>query len=302
MTKQLLLFFIGCTLASNANAQRKDNVEDVYMVTPNVLKVYPPAMPSSYTLFGEKVPLDLTDIKERFDRELIVNTYMQGSTIQIIKQMGRWFPVIEERLRANGVPEDFKYLAVAESALHATARSGAGAVGFWQFLNATGKQYGLEVNDNVDERMHILKSTDAACQYLKDAYAKLGSWTAAAASYNCGMGGFNGQATNQGSYNFYNLVLPEETMRYIFRIMALKYILDNPQRSGYMFGAGDMYKPFKTKTVNVNYSISSLIQFAREQGTNYKTLKYLNPWLRDKFLTNKTGKTYEILIPIGNTF
>ncbi|MFM2386445.1 MAG: hypothetical protein RL660_1202 [Bacteroidota bacterium] len=259
-------------------------------------RIYAPVVPKTYSLFGEKVPLENVDIHDRFDRELIVNTYMQGSTIQIIKQMGRWMPMIEERLKANGVPDDFKYLCIAESALH-QAVSRVGASGFWQFMKGTAPSFGLEVNDNVDERYNVLKSTDAACQYLTQAKQKLGSWTAAAASYNCGVGGFNGAATNQGSYNFYDLLLPEETMRYIFRIAALKYILENPMRSGYIISPDQMYKPYATRSMTVNYSIASLSDFARNNGTNYKTIKLLNPWLRDKSLRNTSGKSYTILLP-----
>jgi membrane-bound lytic murein transglycosylase D len=297
--RNLFVLFILILAIYNTSAQgsRYKN-PDIAEVAPsnNMPKVYAPKVPVSYTLFGEKVPVNEVDIHDRFDRELIVNSYMQGSTIQIIKQMGRWFPVIEERLRQNGVPEDFKYLAVAESALM-PAVSRVGASGFWQFMKGTGPSYGLEINDNVDERYHVLKSTDAACKYLKDAYAKFNNWTAAAASYNCGMGGYNGHASNQGTYNFYNLYLPEETMRYIFRIMALKYILENPARSGYNLGPDDIYKPYKVKTINVTNSIPSLVQFALENGTTYRMVKLLNPWLRDKSLKNTTGKLYQVLVP-----
>ncbi len=282
-----------CSLCAHAQGNRYNNEETSKVDLPRVTA---PIVPNSYTLFGEKVPLTEFDIRERFDKELIVNTFMQGSTTQIIKQMSRWFPIIEARLKANGIPEDFKYLAVAESAL-TPAVSRVGASGFWQFMKATGPSYGLEVNDNVDERYHVLKSTDAACKYLKDAYAKFNNWTAAAASYNCGMGGYNGAATNQGTYSFYNLYLPEETMRYIFRIMALKYILENPTRSGYNITADQTYKPYKVKVVPVTNSINSLVQFALENGTTYKMVKLLNPWLRDKTLKNTSGKLYEILLP-----
>jgi membrane-bound lytic murein transglycosylase D len=261
------------------------------------IQVTAPQLPNAYTLFGEKVPMQDQDVRERFDRELIINTYMQGSTVQIIKQMGRWFPMIEERLKANGVPDDFKYLCVAESALNTTAASGVGASGFWQFMKGTAPSYGLEVNDNVDERYNVLKSTDAACAYLKQAYAKLGSWTAAAASYNCGMGGYNGQANAQGTYNFYNLWLPNETMRYIYRILALKYILENTSRSGYAISKADMYPAYDARVMKLNYSIPSLVQFALENGTTYKMIKTYNPWLRDKSLKNSSGKMYEILLP-----
>ncbi len=285
--------FFSIFIALQVSAQNYRSTEGS---TSSVTKVYAPKLPNTYTLFGEKVPLEQFDTHDRFDRELVVNTYMQGSTIQIIKQMKRWFPLIEERLKANGIPDDFKYLAVAESALM-PAKSGVGASGFWQFMVGTAPSYGLEVNSFVDERYHVLKSTDAACAYLKDAYAKFNNWTAAAASYNCGMGGYNSAASTQGSYNFYNLWLPDETMRYIFRIMALKYILDNPERSGYFLDNSDTYKPYKVKKIMVNYPINSLVQFAMENRTTYKAIKILNPWLRDRSLPNKGGKVYEVLVP-----
>jgi membrane-bound lytic murein transglycosylase D len=293
----ILLLVTIIQINVNAQSSRYKNEEELVAKSGgNMPHITTPKLPTSYTLFGEKVPLDVFDIKDRLDRELVVNSYMQGSTVQIIKQMKRWFPLIEQRLKENGIPDDFKYLAVAESALM-PAKSGVGASGFWQFMKGTGPSYGLEINEYVDERYHVLKSTDAACSYLKDAYAKFNNWTAAAASYNCGMGGYNGAATSQGTYNFYNLWLPDETMRYIYRIMALKYILDNPERSGFYLDASDTYKPYKTKTINVTTSISSLVQFALENGTNYKAIKVLNPWLRDKSLPNKSGKNYQILIP-----
>lgn len=170
------------------------------------------------------------DVRERFDRELLVNTFMQGSTCYIIKLMNRWLPMIEERLKQNEVPDDFKYLCIAESALQ-NQTSKVGAVGFWQFMPGTAPLYGLTIDNEIDERYNPEKATDAACKYLKDAYNKFGNWTAAAASYNCGMGGMSGALNTQGENSFYNVLLPEETMRYIFRIAALKYILSNQKRS-----------------------------------------------------------------------
>jgi membrane-bound lytic murein transglycosylase D len=298
----VILIISGSVVQAVAQGSRYKNPVELgdenkvaeYTNTP--VRVYAPKVPTAYTLFGEKVPLNIVDVRERLDRELVVNTYMQGSTIQIIKQMGRWLPAIEARLKANGVPDDFKYLCIAESALQ-QAVSKVGASGFWQFMKATGPSYGLEINDNVDERYNVNKATDAACKYLLDAFNKFGNWTAAAASYNCGMGGYNGAINNQGVTNFYDVLLPEETMRYVFRIMALKYILENPARSGFMIEPSDMYKPYKTKIVAVNYNIASLVNFALENNTNYKTIKLYNPWLRDKFLHAMPGKNYDLLLP-----
>lgn len=264
------------------------------------LKVTPPSVPDSFVLFNEKVPLEIWDVRERFDKEILINTYMQGSSLYILKLYTRWIPMIEEELKANGVPDDFKYLCVAESALQ-NLISKAGATGFWQFMKTAAPGYGLEVGAEVDERYNVHKSTVAACKYLKDAYHRFGSWTAAAASYNCGQGGYSAAATKQGTYNYYKLLLPEETMRYIFRIMALKYILENPERSGFVLESEDRYYPLELTNLSVNYPIPDLVKFAAEQGTDYKTIKLLNPWLRSNKLTNKYRKTYTILLPSGST-
>lgn len=260
------------------------------------LNVTAPSLPKTYTLFGEKIPLEQWDIRERFDRELLVNTYMQGTTTYIIKLMGRYMPMIEERLKANNVPDDFKYLCIAESALQ-NQISKAGAVGFWQFMKGTAPSFGLHIDNEVDERYNPEKATDAACAYLKQAYNKFGNWTAAAASYNCGMGGYNGAMTAQGESSFYNLQLPEETMRYIFRIAALKYILSEPARSGFKLGYDDVYHPVNVKKVTVTYGLGDLIQFAKNKGTTYKMIKLLNPWMREKYLNNSGGRTYTVLLP-----
>lgn len=260
------------------------------------LRVQAPKPPKTFTLFGERMPLEQWDVRERFDRELLVNTFMQGSTSYIIKQMGRWLPMIEKKLAEHGVPDDFKYLCIAESALQNQV-SKVGASGFWQFMRETAPQYGLYIDNEVDERYNPEKSTDAACKYLKDAYNKFGNWTSAAASYNCGMGGMNGALTNQGETSFYNVLLPEETMRYVFRIAALKYILSNQKQFGFMLGEEDVYKPHSVRRETISGSLGSLIAYAKSQGTNYKTLKMLNPWLREKTLSNSKGRSYTILLP-----
>jgi hypothetical protein len=255
-----------------------------------------PDVPKTFSLFGEKIPLDQWDIRERFDRELLVNTYMQGSTIYIIKQMSRWLPMIEARLATQGIPDDFKYLCIAESALQ-NQTSKAGAVGFWQFMPGTAPSFGLHIDNEVDERYNAEKSTDAACKYLLSAFAKFGNWTSAAASYNCGMGGLNSAITTQGETNFYNLMLPEETMRYIFRIAALKYILSNQKAMGFHLEENDLYKPWKVRRETVTTGVGNLVAYAKQKGTNYKMLKMLNPWMRDKTLSNLKGRSYTILLP-----
>lgn len=185
---------------------------------------------------------------------------------------------------------------MAESSLqHLT--SSAGAQSLWQFLGGTATQYGLQVDGEVDERYNVTKATDAACKYFNAAYAKFGSWTAAAASYNCGMGGYNAQATYQQSTNYYDLLLPEETNRYVFRILALKYLISNAVKYGYIIQSQDAYKPFKARTVSVTESIPDLAQYARDNGTSYKIVKILNPWLRGRSLTVKSARSYDLKLP-----
>lgn len=255
-----------------------------------------PQLPDHIGFAGEKTPLDRWEVRERLDRELLVNSYLHGSTLYILKLANRMFPVLEERLKAHGVPDDFKYLCVAESALQ-NLRSPAGALGYWQFLSSTGKEHGLEISNEVDERYHLEKATDAACRYLKNAYERFGSWTAAAASYNCGLAGYSRFSNHQGSRDYYDLLLPEETNRYIFRILALKYILEDPGRSGFTLTEDDVYQPIPTRDVEVTSSISSLVDFAESQGTSYKVLKTLNPWLRAHSLTVRPGRSYTIQVP-----
>lgn len=259
-------------------------------------KWYIPETPKTMSFAGERVPLDRWDVKEQLEREWLYNYYAQYSTLSIIRLSSRFFPQIEQKLKANGIPDDFKYLCVAESALR-NQTSNAGAVGFWQFMKDTGPRYGLEINDQVDERYNVLKATDAACAYLKEAYGKLGSWTAAAASYNCGMAGYNKFASNQQTSNYYDLLLPEETMRYVFRIVTFKYMMSDANKMGFMVQGQDAYKPYKTRTVTVDSTISDLTAYAISNGTNYKILKMLNPWMRDKYLPVKPGKTYQVELP-----
>lgn len=252
--------------------------------------------PSEVDFAGEKTPLELADVKERFDRELIVNSNLHASTLLIVKRANREFPIIEPILKKYGVPDDFKYLAVAESALM-NATSSAGAKGFWQFMPATAKERGMEVTDEVDERYNLVKSTEAACKYLLDAKQKTGSWTLAAASYNGGLAGVNRQIASQGENNYYDLLLTEETYRYVFRILALKEIMQNADKYGFNLRQDELYNGIPTRKVEVDTSITDLAAFAKSQGINYKILKIHNPWLRDKKLTNSSRKKYEIEIP-----
>lgn len=246
---------------------------------------------------GEKVPLNLADVHERFDKELTINKNLHSSTELVMKRANKMFPVMEPILKKYGVPDDFKYLAVIESKLE-NAVSSAGARGIWQFMPATAKEYNMEVNDFVDERYHLEKSTEAACKYLLAAKQKFGSWTLAAASYNGGMGGVTKQQDRQKMSNYYDLLLTEETSRYVFRIIAMKEIMQNPAKYGYDIPQNELYKMISAKKVEVNTSIENLADWAIEQGINYKILKVHNPWLRDITLKNSTGKTYTIEIPI----
>lgn len=251
----------------------------------------------SLNFCDEKVPMHIADVEERFDRELTINKSLHASTELVIKRAARYFPVIEPILKKYGVPDDFKYLAVIESKLE-NAVSPAGARGVWQFMPATAKEYGMEVNDIVDERYHLEKSTEAACKYLLAAKKKFGSWTLAAASYNGGMAGVSRQQERQKMEDYYDLLLTEETSRYVFRILALKELMKNPTKYGYTIPENEMYKTIPTKIVEVNTSVENLADFAIEQGINYKILKIHNPWLRDIKLENKSGKFYAIEIPI----
>lgn len=263
----------------------------------SVYQWQPPALPDSLSFAGEKVPLERWDVKERLDREMLYNAYNQATIIYLLKLSNRYFPIISERLKANGVPDDFKYLCVAESNLVSSALSRSGAVSYWQFMRSTGAGYNLEMNSNVDERYNLEKATDAACKYLKRAYAKFGNWTAAAASYNCGQGGYNGRATFQHTYNYYDLYLPEETNRYIYRILSFKQILENADEYGFALAAEDKYAQLPYRTITVTSTIPNLTQFAMDNGTTYKILRLMNPWLRGRSLTVRQGHSYTIKLP-----
>ena len=254
--------------------------------------------PSEVDFAGEKTPLTIADVKERFDRELLINANLHSSTILIIKRANRAFPIIEPILKQYGVPDDFKYLAVIESAL-VNAVSPAGARGIWQFMPDTAKEKGMEVSESVDERYHLIKSTEAACKYLLAAKQKFGNWTLAAASYNGGMTGVNTKITEQKVSDYYDLLLTDETSRYVFRILALKEIMKNATSYGFQLSNNELYEIIPTKKIVVDSTITDLATFAKTQGINYKILKIHNPWLRDKKLSNPTKKKYELEIPLS---
>lgn len=258
--------------------------------------VYALPVPEKMDFAGEEVPLHLQDIHERIDRELLVNTYWQSNGLLLLKRANKYFPIIEPILAEEGVPDDFKYLAVIESGL-TQAVSPARAVGFWQIMEGTGKDYNLEINDNVDERYHIEKSTRVASKYLKKSKEKFGTWTLAAAAFNAGDRGIQRQLDRQKVDDYYDLLLGEETGRYIFRILALKEIMNDPKKYGFNFEDKHLYNHVPTHKVKVDTAVSDFADFAKEFDINYKILKIHNPWLREAHLNNASRKTYYIEIP-----
>jgi len=255
-------------------------------------------IPDTAYFAGERVPLERFDVREALDRELIVNSYFHSQTIRFIKLAPRYFEMIEPILAEEGIPDDFKYLAVAESGLDPRAESPANAVGFWQFLSGTARDYGLEINSEVDERFHVEKATRAASDYMKDAYEKFGNWTMVAASFNAGMRGVSRQAERQKSENYYDLLFVEETQRYVFRILALKLVLEKPERYNFIIGDEEKYPIIETKKVEIDGPVEDFADFAKSYDLNYKLLKDFNPWLRQTYLTNSSGKKYSIKIPL----
>ena len=262
----------------------------------NDYNVYALQVPDNLDFAGEPMPLKNPDILERMDRELLVNTYWQSNGLLMFKRAKKYFPIIEPILAKHGVPDDFKYLAVIESGL-TNAVSPAGARGVWQIMPATGRENGLEVNKNVDERYNLEKATEVACTYLLKSKSKLGSWTLAAAGYNAGSAGVSRRLKEQGVTGYYDLLLGEETGRYLFRIVALKEILSNPTNYGFNFRDKDLYNSVPTYKIEVDTAVTDFSKFAQNFGINYKILKLHNPWLREPHLNNKSRKPYLIDIP-----
>lgn len=256
-----------------------------------------PSIPSSVKFAGREIDLDPIHMWERLDRELTAITYTHGNTLLAIKRANRYFPVLAPILKKNGLPADMIYLAVIESSLNPRALSPAKAAGLWQLMPATGKEYGLEVNDDVDERYDPVKATEAASRYLKNAYAKYGNWESVAASYNGGMARISKELGAQQAESAFNLYLADETMRYIFRMLAMKLIMENPSAYGFNLTADQLYQPIVYKTVEVSGPVDDWAAWAKEQGIDYLTLREHNPWIRSKSLPNKTGKTYKVNIP-----
>ncbi|PCI35612.1 MAG: murein transglycosylase [Flavobacteriaceae bacterium] len=252
-------------------------------------------IPDNLNFAGERLPLEKWDVKERIDRELLVNTYWQSNSLLLFKRANKYFPIIEPILAKHGIPDDFKYLALIESGLR-NVTSHAGAKGFWQIMKATGKENGLEINDNVDERYHVEKATEVACKYLNASFKKFGNWTLTAASYNAGRAGIARRLKAQMVDNYYDLLLVEETARYMLRIIAVKEIISHPDLYGFQFDLEDLYTLSASKTIEVDTTITNIAQFAKNLGTNYKELKLLNPWLKQNKLNNASRKKYYLKI------
>lgn len=283
-----ILFAVAFALASSAAAQAPQ---------PEFSKVLTPEIPSSVKLCGQDIDLDRVDLFEGFDRELTSLAYTHGNTMLIIKRANRFFPEIAPILKANGVPSDLLYLACVESSLNPRAYSGAAAAGLWQFIASAAKEYGLEVNDEVDERYNTEKATAAACRYLKKAYNRFGNWPSAMAAYNGGMTRISKELDAQLQETSLDLYLAEETTRYPLRIMAMKEIMENPRKYGFFLNENQLYQPRRYKVVEVCGPVESWPEWAKKHGISYATLRNENPWIRSKKLTNKTGKTYKVRIP-----
>lgn len=285
----LMYFFIASTLKSDIENLYKEEMKSYY-------RNYALPIPTHITFAGEIVPVNRLDVRESLDRELLVNTYWHSQTFLFFKRAHRYFPIIEPILEEKDIHDDFKYLALIESGL-ANVVSPAGAAGVWQFMKATAERHGLFMNNEVDERYHLEKATRAACRYLHHSYSLFNSWTLAAAAYNMGDAGLRRQLNNQNVTSYYDLHLNQETARYMFRILAVKTIFENPQKYGFYFRERDLYPPVRTHVLTVDTTISNLPQFALDNGINMKLLRIYNPWIRSNSLTSRAGKEFEIRIP-----
>ncbi len=287
-------------LFSNSTGKKEQLTEDEYRnAFRRHYKIFAAQIPSQLDFAGEKVPLNRFDVREGLDRELLVNSYWHSNTQLMFKRAFRYFPIIDSVLKANNIPVDFRYLAMIESGLQNVV-SPTGASGFWQIMKGTGIDYGLEITLQVDERYHLIKSTEAACKYLQEAKERFGSWTLAAVAYNMGNGATTKQLYEQQVNNYYDMYLNPETARYIFRILAVKTIYEKPTQYGFYFRKKDFYPPLITNTVKTSETDINLVEFSKIHGIPYKILKLLNPWLRSDRLLNPSGKTYRITVPQEN--
>jgi hypothetical protein len=282
-------FFISSTYTSNSDTVHQQGFNSKY-------NVYSVLKPDNLKFANENVPQSTFDVWERLDKELLKNIYWQSNTLLYFKRANKYFPIIEEILAKNNIPSDFKYLALIESGFEYKV-SPSGAAGFWQIMKGTAREYGLEVNYAIDERYHLIKSTEAACKYLQKAYDKFGSWTMAAASYNMGINGVQRQVKKQNTNNYFNLYLNDETSRYVFRIIVIKEIMENPRKYGFVFRQNDLYSYPSVNQIRVDSTINNLYSFAQENDINYKILKRFNPWLRTSKLPDESRRVYYIDIP-----
>ncbi len=280
------IFIFSVPEEINSDDTNQKNISNEY-------RVFALNIPESVSFAGEKVPLDIIDVKERLDKELLVNTYWQSQGLLFFKRANKYFPEIERILKEKGIPDDFKYLALIESGL-VNVTSPAGAKGFWQLMPKTAKEHGLEVNKNIDERYDYIKATEVACDYLLKAKKKFGSWTSAAAAYNMGIRGVSRELERQKVDSYYDLLLNDETSRYLFRVIAIKTIFENPKLYGFNYRDKDLYSMPELKQIKVDSTINNLADFAISQGINYKELKIHNPWLREINLNNSSRKEYEL--------
>lgn len=278
----------------------KESSEELYRKAfKSNYRIYSPTLPDTLAFAGERVPLETYYVYEGLDRELLVNTYWQSNMMLWLKRAGRYFPIIEPILKRNGVPDDFKYLCVIESGLM-NVTSPAGAAGYWQFIPATAKRYGLEITTGIDMRRNLEASTEAACRFLNDLHRNLGSWTAAAAAYNCGEAGLSSRMRKQGVASYYDTYLNRETTRYLYRILAAKLIMQSPQDYGFCIRQCDLYPPLRYQTVQLSGQNVDLYRFAKSNGTTYKMLRELNPWFDSDVIPNKANKTYSVKIPVAD--
>lgn len=283
----------GCASVSSSSSDATETVIEPLQVA----KVESPRVPASMEFAGQNVDLDRLDMYERLDRELTAMTYTHGNTLLQIKRANRWFPVLEPILRKNGVPSDILYLACIESMLNPLAVSPAKAAGMWQFMPDTARQYGLQVDSDVDERYHVEKATAAACRYLLNAYKRYGNWETVAASYNGGMAGISRKLEAQMVNSAYDLHLVDETSRYMFRLLAAKLIMEHPADYGFSLSADQLYQPYDCKEIEVSGPVDDWAAWASRHGITYAQLRMLNPWIRSASLPNKAGKTYQVKIP-----
>ena len=299
-TLVVLFLIVEMTNSSNVNSV-KDSIDD--KLYKNQFKekysIYAVNKPNLMNFAGEIVPTSSSEIWERLDNELLRNIYYQSNTLLYFKKANKYFPIIEPILEKYNIPNDFKYLAIIESGLE-NVISPSGAAGFWQIMKPTAKDYGLEVNSNIDERYNLEMATIAACQYLSEAYTQFGSWTAAAASYNMGRNGLSKRMKEQNVSNYYSLYLNSETSRYVFRILAIKEIMKNPREYGYVFRKTDLYSFEEFSSIEIDSTVNNLSDFAKSLNINYKLLKYFNPWMRTNSLPNKSRKKYIVKIPTNS--